>query len=1062
MSTKYILDPSGNIIKIENGSIERKNLNNKDKPENDYLIEVNKSQNVVGNSDNINQTSLRRNRTGFGLEPNSPLAREDEIYILGKSNNDPSFGFTDPTLDNTQKSFKPFNSITEKEDRMPKVFADEFEMLTGMRLRGDEFTDDAGEVIGLLFTYIAESVVRIATLEAIVALNQLTSSDRNETYEKYNLRLGKYDFDDFDIFTKYVFNVLNYPHENSTIDERLAAYFFGFASWLSPDMVFDINKFIDLKTDSKNSIDFFKVIPDMINPGFDFSVISIPREAHLLIDSALSATIEATASAFTNTTVINRVKLLLRKFYQEKHWNSNLYNAKDKNLVLDWFTDLNYYYFRFYIERVQVGLKLLDYYYDRLTYMDTNSPETPLTRVSGNRSHADDSVYNTIVSGKEYLWKASDSGSNKSLGQKPSLPTRIRALPQGLNLNHTFYKSLALNNKNSISLDNSLFQNFYTSEERRLPSSLVREIEHQLESEYMPFYFHDLRTNEIISFHAFIENISDSFTPDYNSASGFGRIDEVRSYVKTTRNINLSFILAATSETDHDLMWYQINKVVAMCYPQWSDAFSVQTKDKEGNILPGQFKYPFTQVPTASPLIRLRVGDLIKSNYSRVNLSRLHGLGDREGLDKEFHLSDNLESFNKAHSASRDQEADTSVRQTEAASDLHNLMQDQVAIKKEMRKIDENLKIYEKAEVELDEILSEINAKVNKLIGLGVNVTNPVAAINVSKDGNKATFSNGSDNFVTFYANKLIAEKKAVLDKLDKQLNKKNTESYNKGVSALEKKGKNKEKNTKLLEKKKEEVTKLTNDLVSLTKKNAAIRAKIKKMKSAHSDYLLPGIYKNKSGKRAINITHETPIVEILSTNGNIYIVKVKFGGRNYELFADSNKILKNSLKYFAGDEILSKTIKNTIKDADRILKPVHKDQKGNVFSNNPITRAYESGMSRGLAGFITNLDLGYNESTWETSRIGSKAPILVKVNIAFSPIHDIPPGLDHNGMLRAPVYNVGKINNQFFGDPHDGYSDYSEDGITQNEKSEYKIGRGRSASLQKYERFMNAKNKNK
>ena len=77
--------------------------------------------------------------------------------------------------------------------------------------------------------------------------------------------------------------------------------------------------------------------------------------------------------------------------------------------------------------------------------------------------------------------------------------------------------------------------------------------------------------------------------------------------------------------------------------------------------------------------------------------------------------------------------------------------------------------------------------------------------------------------------------------------------------------------------------------------------------------------------------------------------------------------------------------------------------------------------MSRGLAGFITNLDVGYNESTWETSRIGSKAPMMVKINIGFSPIHDIPPGLDHNGMLRAPVYNVGRINNQFFGDPHDG-----------------------------------------
>ena len=45
---------------------------------------------------------------------------------------------------------------------------------------------------------------------------------------------------------------------------------------------------------------------------------------------------------------------------------------------------------------------------------------------------------------------------------------------------------------------------------------------------------------------------------------------------------------------------------------------------------------------------------------------------------------------------------------------------------------------------------------------------------------------------------------------------------------------------------------------------------------------------------------------------------------------------------------------------------------------------------------------------------------MLVKITVNFAPIHDIPPGLDHNGMLRAPTYNVGRINNQFFGDPKD------------------------------------------
>ncbi len=39
-----------------------------------------------------------------------------------------------------------------------------------------------------------------------------------------------------------------------------------------------------------------------------------------------------------------------------------------------------------------------------------------------------------------------------------------------------------------------------------------------------------------------------------------------------------------------------------------------------------------------------------------------------------------------------------------------------------------------------------------------------------------------------------------------------------------------------------------------------------------------------------------------------------------------------------------------------------------------------------------------------------------VKVSISFTPIHDLPPGLDHDGFNRAPIYNVGNIMNQLSG----------------------------------------------
>ena len=51
---------------------------------------------------------------------------------------------------------------------------------------------------------------------------------------------------------------------------------------------------------------------------------------------------------------------------------------------------------------------------------------------------------------------------------------------------------------------------------KRLPPELVEQYEDEMEAYYMPFYFQDLRTNEFIGFHAFIEDIQDGLKADYS------------------------------------------------------------------------------------------------------------------------------------------------------------------------------------------------------------------------------------------------------------------------------------------------------------------------------------------------------------------------------------------------------------------------------------------------------------------------------------------------------------------------------------------------------------------
>ena len=162
----------------------------------------------------------------------------------------------------------------------------------------------------------------------------------------------------------------------------------------------------------------------------------------------------------------------------------------------------------------------------------------------------------------------------------------------------------------------------------RLKQEDVQLVESVLDAEYMPFYFHDLRTNEIVSFHAFLDELSDSYTANYNPTSGYGRIEEVQTYKDTKRSVGCTFHVVGMNEEDFKYMWWQINKLTTMVYPQWSQGRSINTTLDNGDNF--KFTQPFSQIPTATPVIRFRVGDLIRSNYSRFNLRRLFGYKDSE------------------------------------------------------------------------------------------------------------------------------------------------------------------------------------------------------------------------------------------------------------------------------------------------------------------------------------------------------------------------------------------------------------------------------------------------
>ncbi|HIK66352.1 MAG TPA: hypothetical protein EYF95_00100 [Flavobacteriales bacterium] len=83
--------------------------------------------------------------------------------------------------------------------------------------------------------------------------------------------------------------------------------------------------------------------------------------------------------------------------------------------------------------------------------------------------------------------------------------------------------------------------------------------------------------------------------------------------------------------------------------------------------------------------------------------------------------------------------------------------------------------------------------------------------------------------------------------------------------------------------------------------------------------------------------------------------------------------------------------------------------------TDNSIIRSFHESGGQGLAGVITNLDFDWNAAPWD-QRQGSRAPTYCKVTMGFAPIHDIPLGLDFQGGMRAPAYNVGGLVRGLFG----------------------------------------------
>lgn len=398
--------------------------------------------------------------------------------------------------------------------------------------------------------------------------------------------------------------------------------------------------------------------------------------------------------------------------------------------------------------------------------------------------------------------------------------------------------------------------NFRSSTRNRLAQEDVRVIEQELDAYYMPFYFHDLRTNEIISFHSFIENITDSHDVEYIESDGYGRIGKVYSYKNTNRSIACSFKVVATSPADFSEMWYKINKLVLMLYPQYTAGRQVSFMGQDG--VEKKFIQPFSQLVGSSPMIRMRLGDLIKSNYSDFDLARMFGVGT-----DQFKIADTTTEEALVSDRNKFNEAVAAITEKHLSADF------------------------------------EVNDEF---------------------------FLRGEDN---------VGSRKA------KTQGKKGT------------------KNTDIATPVHYRVT----EKVSAKKYKVTPVVPVTGVESDTIDFNVPGVQKR---------------------------IEIAIGP------------VKKKASTQIGNPTLPATPEEELEAIQDFFNP----------ESNPIMKAFDSVAGQGLAGFIKRLSFDWSDARWDTEGLNNRAPMWMKIDIEFAPVHDINPGIDSSGAPVGMPYNIGSILN--------------------------------------------------
>jgi hypothetical protein len=987
----YVLNP--------NGSIQKAGVNDQNQPINEIIPEkegYKVALEALGDFKSGTNYALNDHTVFEGNDNSSPLPDEtvpnlndlaitSTSGIIGQSNKLYPYAFgknMDLTNPTTEKLafYKPYNSFFDLDFRESgrsdneiqasgfELFADEAELLYGIPMsyiESDKILGDLSNTFNSLLDMLLGAIIPITAISVLQGLLQVAQNGPPDPFNILGLDIKLEAGDKKGKFINYVkidpaFNPILSSILNPIIDGlvsilKTSERLMNFPSQpASPGFIGILNDLLF------NTVSFSIGYIFYLIPGFKIDMALSANSTGRVIDS-LFGTIGSLISSAGKSR--HNYNLLIRKIVKNNYFRRQIqFKAKqitDKNgnIIYDYTTQFWYplsdFFHRFIGQRMAVGqkainiLKASDYNKKNNLFSVQKMNELPIIQKKDDvKSPVPVPMGSSVLGGSKNENKRDlmTSDFNKSIYSLNSLITKTSTAN-----NYMKYHEALIKQNEAI----------YQNKEKRLSKEHVKELEAIINSDYMPFSIQDLRTNELFKFHAFVEGYSDSFSVGWeDGGAGFGRMDPIKIYKGTSRKISVDFWLISMSPDDFDYMWWMINRLIALIYPQWSAPkpanyenqlkAGLLKKDKTFNGIP--FSQPFTQIPTGSPLVRLRLGDIFTSNYSKKSLARIFGFNlqkfNKEDIttdiatikSKSLSNNDNNQNYNTPRLEGYD--IYTKSQYKDFTTGKVFFPWDELT-QQDFKKVD-NTKVTIIVE-KMETYLNDISKLFSKYSNFYYNDNT-----NIDLDDINAPGDNGEDIFaptdlIRFFT-KLVYVPIPIFEEEEEKI-----------LMLLF--SINIKPNNNVIPKLKSEIPKLFIEIINKTMLEISLQNNKADANSIKNNLNLEA-FMRADGQLQLN-------EEVNGQNNNV----------NIDLFENSAGVV-----------------------------------------NNPIVKSFESTMGEGLAGTIQGFTINFDQNIpWEIDE-GSRAPIAVKIGLQLDVIHDILPGLDDKGIMRAPTYRVGNINNEFFG----------------------------------------------